>query len=68
VEVRDVNGQPVASRLRLNSSGDGMVAPGETLQGEVYLLDRYWNTAGSQELTLVIREGTSGNRNFHVHF
>ncbi|WAL58912.1 serine/threonine-protein kinase [Thermocoleostomius sinensis] len=68
VEVRDANGQPVASRLRLNSSGDGMVAPGETLQGEVYLLDRYWNTTGSQDLTLVIREGTSGNRNFHVHF
>jgi hypothetical protein len=68
VEVRDVNGQPVASRLRLNRSGDGIVAPGETLSGEVYLLDRYWNNSGSQDLTLVLREGTSGNRNFHVRF
>lgn len=68
VEVRDANGQAVASRLRLNSSRDGIVAPGEILQGEMYLLDRYWDHSGSQELTLVIREGTSGNRNFHLQF
>ena len=68
-EVRDASGQTVPARLRLsNGSEDGMIAPGEMLQGEVYLLDRYWNNSGNQNLTLVIREGTSGNRNFHVTF
>lgn len=68
-EVRDASGQTVPARLRLsNGSEDGMIAPGEMLQGEVYLLDRYWNNSGNQNLTLVIREGTTGNRNFHVTF
>jgi len=69
VEVRDASGQAVSARLRLsNGSEDGMIDPGERLQGEVYLLDRSWNSSGNQNLTLVIREGTSGNRNFHVTF
>lgn len=68
-EVRDASGQAVPARLRLSSgSADGMVDPGERLQGEVYVLDRFWNNSGSQNLTLVIREGTSGNRNFRVDF
>lgn len=68
-EVRDASGQSVPARLRLTSgSEDGMIDPGERLQGEVYLLDRYWNDSGNQNLTLVIREGTTGNRNFHVAF
>lgn len=67
-EVRDANGQPVQSRVLFHGSEDAMVNPGERIQGEIYLLDRYWNEAGSQNLTLVIREGTSGNRNFRVQF
>ena len=67
-EVRDSSGQPVQSRVLFHGSEDAMVNPGEHIQGEIYLLDRYWNEAGSQNLTLVIREGTSGNRNFHVQF
>jgi hypothetical protein len=68
-EVRDASGQSVPARLRLSDgSEDGMVNPGEQLKGEVYLLDRPWNNSGSQNLTLVIREGTSGNRNFYVDF
>ncbi|GAB4372720.1 MAG: hypothetical protein Kow00121_15320 [Elainellaceae cyanobacterium] len=67
-EVRDANGQTVGSRVMIPGSEDALVAPGETLQGEVYLFDRYWNSAGAQDLTLVIREGTSGNRNFYVQF
>ncbi|HEY9662247.1 MAG TPA: hypothetical protein V6C65_27645, partial [Allocoleopsis sp.] len=67
-EVRDASGHPVESRVLFHGSEDAMVAPGENIQGEVYLLDRYWNTAGNQNLTLVIREGTSGNRNFYVQF
>lgn len=67
-EVRDANGQPVGSRVMIPGSEDALVAPGELLQGEVYLFDRYWDESGTQNLTLVIREGTSGNRNFYVHF
>jgi serine/threonine protein kinase len=67
-EVRDATGQPVSSRVTFNGARDAMVAPGEQLQGEVYLLDRFWNEAGTQELTLVIREGTSGSRSFNVPF
>lgn len=68
VEVRDAAGHRVGSRVSFGGSEDAMVAPGEMLQGEVYLLDRYWDSSGSQDLTLVIREGTSGNRNFYVSF
>lgn len=67
-EIRDANGQRVASRMTFHGSNDAMVNPGETLRGEVYLLDRYWNNSGAQDLTLVIREGTSGNRSFYVQF
>ncbi|PSB66661.1 hypothetical protein C7B61_10115, partial [filamentous cyanobacterium CCP1] len=67
-EVRDATGQTVSSRVTFNGAGDAMVNPGEQLQGEVYLLDRLWNEAGSQDLTLVIREGTSGTRSFYVPF
>jgi serine/threonine protein kinase/tetratricopeptide (TPR) repeat protein len=67
-EVRDSAGQTVSSRVTFNGARDAMVAPGEQLQGEIYLLDRLWNEAGSQDLTLVIREGTSGSRSFHVPF
>lgn len=67
-EIRDASGQRVSSRMTFHSSNDAMVNPGEMLQGEVYLLDRYWNNSGAQDLTLVIREGTSGNRNFYVQF
>lgn len=67
-EVRDATGQPVSSRVTFNGAQDAMVAPGEQLQGEVYLLDRFWNEAGTQDLTLVIREGTSGSRSFNVPF
>jgi serine/threonine-protein kinase len=67
-EVRDATGQPVSSRVTFNGARDAMVAPGEQLQGEVYLLDRFWNEAGTQDLTLVIREGTSGSRSFNVPF
>ncbi|HEY9643405.1 MAG TPA: hypothetical protein V6C57_23145, partial [Coleofasciculaceae cyanobacterium] len=67
-EVRDASGQAVQSRILLRGSEDGVVEPGETLRGQLFLLDRHWNNAGSQNLTLVIQEGTSGSRNFHLPF
>ncbi|NJR65916.1 MAG: hypothetical protein HC772_12315 [Leptolyngbyaceae cyanobacterium CRU_2_3] len=67
-EVRDARGQTVKSRILLRGSEDGVVEPGETLRGQLFLLDRRWNSSGSQSLTLVIREGTSGSRSFHLPF
>ncbi|WP_416672855.1 protein kinase domain-containing protein [Egbenema bharatensis] len=67
-EVRDADGQTVSSRVTFNGSPDAMIAPGGRLQGEVYLLDRVWKETGSQDLTLVIREGTTGSRRFYVSF
>ena len=67
-EVRDASGQPVQSRILLRGVQDGMVAPGSQLRGQLFLLDRRWNNSGEQNLTLVIREGTSGSRNFYLPF
>ncbi|HEY9628555.1 MAG TPA: serine/threonine-protein kinase [Coleofasciculaceae cyanobacterium] len=67
-EVRDASGQTVQSRILLRDAEDGMVAPGSTLRGQLFLLDRRWHSSGEQNLTLVIREGTSGSRNFYLPF
>lgn len=67
-EVRDGSGQPIQSRILLRGSEDGVIEPGKTLRGQLFLLDRRWSTAGAQNLTLVIREGTSGNRSFNLPF
>ena len=67
-EVKDASGQPVQARILLRGSEDGMIRPGGTLRAQLYLLDRRWITAGNQNLTLVIHEGTSGSRNFSLAF
>jgi serine/threonine protein kinase len=67
-EVRDAGGQAVQSRILLRGVQDGMVEPGSKLRGQLFLLDRRWKNSGGQNLTLVIREGTSGSRNFYLPF
>ncbi|NJR60454.1 MAG: protein kinase [Cyanobacteria bacterium CRU_2_1] len=67
-EVRDSNGETITARVLFHGSEDAVVEPGESLRGEVYVLDRHWNSSGSQNLTLMIQEGTSGNRRFHIPF
>ncbi|MBD3883343.1 protein kinase [Phormidium tenue FACHB-886] len=67
-EVRDASGKAVQARILLRGSEDGMIQPGETLRAQLYLLDRRWSTAGNQNLTLLIREGTSGSRTFSLAF
>jgi serine/threonine protein kinase len=67
-EVKDKSGQSVQARILLRGSEDGMIQPGGTLRAQLYLLDRQWIAAGTQNLTLVIHEGTSGSRNFSLAF
>ncbi len=65
--VHDPNGQEVQSRISLEAD-DEFVSPGETLRGRVFVLGRRWNDAGTQNLTLVLNEGTSGRRSFRIPF
>ena len=67
-EVKDASGQPVHARILLRGSENGMIQPGGTLRAQLYLLDRRWITAGNQNLTLVIHEGTTGSRDFNLAF
>jgi serine/threonine protein kinase len=67
-EVKDASGQAVQARILLRGSEDGIIQPGGTLRAQLYLLDRRWISAGTQNLTLVIHEGTSGSRNFSLAF
>jgi hypothetical protein len=54
---------PSSGTATLEPGGEGLLEPGERGEGELYILDRTWNEAGSQDLFLVIREGIAGGRN-----
>ncbi|MBD2465648.1 hypothetical protein H6G89_32160 [Oscillatoria sp. FACHB-1407] len=66
--IEDEAGNTVRSRILFGNGGGVLVEPGSTVQGEVYVLDRRWEGSGSQNLYLVVREGTPGGRTFRVPF
>lgn len=63
-ESRDPSGQTVRSRVLFTGTADTMLEPGESLNGQIYLLER----PSSSRLSLVIQESTSGNRTFRIPF
>lgn len=65
--VQDPSGQDVQARVSLETDSE-LVSPGEILRGRVFVLGRRWNDAGTQNLTLVVNEGTSGGRHFRIPF
>ena len=67
-EVEDANGNIVRSRVHFTNAEAGIAEPGEVLHGQVRMFNRQWNSSGSQNLALVIQEGTTGSRNFRLTF
>ncbi len=67
-EVEDANGNIVRSRVHFTNAEGGIAEPGEVLHGQVRMFNREWNSSGSQNLALVIQEGTTGSRNFRLTF
>lgn len=63
-ESQDQTGQIIRSRVLFTGTADTMLEPGESLTGQIYLLER----PSSSRLTLVIQESTSGNRTFRIPF
>ena len=66
-EVVTASGQLQRSRILFTSSVGLRLQPGETLSGQVSLLDRSGDSL-LPEASLVIQEGVNGNRTFHVPF
>jgi serine/threonine protein kinase len=64
-ESKTSNGQTVRSRVLFTGTSDTTLEPGESLSGQIYLLDR---PDPAQQLTLVLQESTSGDRTFRVPF
>ncbi|WP_414575849.1 M48 family metallopeptidase [Anabaena sp. CCY 9402-a] len=50
------------------SSAEALVPAGGTMKGTVQVLGQAWKNQGSQNLTLVIKESTSGGRVFRISF
>jgi serine/threonine protein kinase len=67
-EVEDADGNIVRSRVQFTNTDDGIAEPGEVLHGQIHMFNRQWNSSGSQNLALVIQEGTTGSRNFRLTF
>lgn len=67
-EVRNANNAAIRSRIFFGDGADGFVEPGEVVRGQIYILDQPWKSIGSQDLTLLIQEGTSGSRHFRITF
>jgi tRNA A-37 threonylcarbamoyl transferase component Bud32 len=66
-EVEDADGNKVLSRIQFTGA-DGIAEPGEVIHGQIRVFNRQWNQSGSQNLALVIQEGTTGSRNFRLTF
>lgn len=64
-ESKNSNGQTVRSRVLFTGSSDTTLEPGESLSGQIYLLER---PDPAQQLTLVVQESTSGDRTFRIPF
>ncbi|MBH8562464.1 M48 family metalloprotease [Nostoc sp. CENA67] len=64
-QVVTENGKKLSTRF---SSADVLVPAGGTTKGTVQVLGQSWNSQGSQNLTLVIKESTGGGRLFRISF
>jgi serine/threonine protein kinase len=67
-EVEDADGNVIRSRVQFTNTDDGIAEPGEILHGQIHMFNRQWKSSGSQNLALVIQEGTTGSRNFRLTF
>lgn len=65
-KVQDANGQDVPARVSVDTNA--VVSPGKSMKAQVYVLGKRWNNTGSQNLILVIKEGSTGGRTFRVPF
>jgi tetratricopeptide (TPR) repeat protein len=64
-EVINAQGKKITARFY---TSDSRVAPGSTMKGEARITGHPWSNEGSQNLTLVIKESSSGGRLFRVSF
>ncbi|MBD2494001.1 hypothetical protein [Nostoc sp. FACHB-280] len=64
-EVVTESGKKLKTRF---SSAQAQVPAKGTIKGEVQVLGQTWNSQGSQNLTLVIKESTGGGRIFRIPF
>ncbi|GBE94518.1 M48 family metalloprotease [Nostoc cycadae] len=64
-EVVTESGKKLKTRF---SSAQAQVPAGGSIKGEVQVLGQSWNSQGSQNLTLVIKESTGGGRIFRIPF
>jgi tetratricopeptide (TPR) repeat protein len=64
-EVTDAKGKKLTARFY---TSDSRVAPGAKMTGEVRVYGHPWTNEASQNLTLVIKESSSGSRLFRVPF
>jgi hypothetical protein len=65
VEVSDSNGNPIRSRYVRDNDGVNIADSHGTLTGRVIIVQP-WNTVESQNLEIVIKEATSGMREFRI--
>jgi len=65
VQVLDDSGNRVSARFILTAGEDALVPPGGSLRGTLLIVGSRWQT-GSQDLTVVIKESTSGGRVFRI--
>ncbi|MGJ3249433.1 MAG: protein kinase domain-containing protein [Elainellaceae cyanobacterium] len=61
-------GQPITSRISFGNSSEPVVERGDRLTGQLFVLGQRWKDSGSQNLVLVIEEGTTGGRTFRIPF
>lgn len=66
VKVQTADGEDVSARFSFEDPNHTAAEPGETLRGKLRVLGQDWQSSGSQGLTLVIREGTTGGRVFRI--
>lgn len=64
-EVTDAKGKKLTARFY---TSDSQVAPGANMTGEARVYGYPWKSETSQNLTLVIKESSSGSRLFRVSF
>lgn len=67
-KVVDASGESITSKLDLEIAGDALIQPGQQIRGELSIFGQPWSSANSQDLMLVITEGTSGGRLFRIPF
>jgi len=68
VKVINSEGESVPVKISFETEGDGIVQPGDRLAAKLFVFGQPWRNAASQNLTLIITEGTGGGRLFRIPF